>query len=285
MEKPDRRQQIRSYLSLEPISHGQIHTFQIAVPESQKHDISIERYQALADSLTNHKTNLIPLIVRQTEAYSEEEEYEVVYGADWCIVAKEIDIEKLWVWFFDMNDEQAAAAQAEMEQLENVISPDAGSTDIESLLDKKLRPFTAKIEEILLKKTVDSESNLPEEIRDVKRQIEELKSTVDELANLVKERLSAPKPPEPPKPPKLNLRKNLSQEEIDEALREVKVKLPQRKAAWNAIQYWKKTGKILTWDNLKKSTKRRSSDDVPDFTNGVYDKLKEIADIIDEDVT
>ncbi|MDF0556801.1 hypothetical protein [Kamptonema sp. UHCC 0994] len=283
MEKPDRRQQIRSYLGLEPISHGQIHTFQIAVPESQKHDISIERYQALADSLTNHKTNLIPLIVRQTEAYSEEEEYEVVYGSDWCIVAKEINIEKLWVWFFDMNDEQAAAAKAEMEQLENVMPPDTGSTDIESLLDKKLRPVTAKIDQVLLKKPVDNEGNLPEEIRDVKRQIEELKSTVNELANLVKERLSAPKPPEPPKPPKLNLR-IVTEKEIKEALSKVKATSTQIKAAWNAIQYWKKTGKSLTWENLEKSTKS-GSDKVTGFAKPSYEKLKEIADIPDEDVT
>ena len=70
-----------------------------------------------------------------------------------------------------------------------------------------------------------------------------MKSTVDELANLVKERLSAPKPP---KPPKLNLSRNLTQEEIEDALDQVKATSAQKNAAWKAIQYWKKPGKILT---------------------------------------
>lgn len=124
MTQPERRNLIRSHLGIEPISHGQVYTFQIAVPESEKKDIFPERHQILEDSLTEHKTNLVPLIVRRTQDYSDEEEYEVIYGADWCLVAKELDIEKLWVWVYDMTDEQSAAAKAEMEQL-------TGSTSFE----------------------------------------------------------------------------------------------------------------------------------------------------------
>lgn len=117
MNSAERRDRIVEYLRIKPISHGQIHTFQIAVPESEVLEIPSEKCEYLRNSLTQQGTNLIPLIVRRTEAYSEEEEYEVVYGADWCLVAKELDIEKLWVWVFDMNDEQAAAAKKEMQQL------------------------------------------------------------------------------------------------------------------------------------------------------------------------
>ncbi|MEH2263710.1 Rho termination factor N-terminal domain-containing protein [Nostoc sp.] len=117
MNSAERRDRIVEYLRIKPISHGQIHTFQIAVPESEVLEIPSEKREYLRNSLTQQGTNLIPLIVRRTEAYSEEEEYEVVYGADWCLVAKELDIEKLWVWVFDMNDEQAATAKEEMQQL------------------------------------------------------------------------------------------------------------------------------------------------------------------------
>lgn len=117
MDRSERSARIRANLGIEPIIHGQIHTFQLAVPESQKQEISPERRQVLQESLVEQKTNLFPLIVRRTEAYSEEEKYEVVYGADWCLVAKDLDIEKLWVWVFDMSDEQAAAAKIQMEQL------------------------------------------------------------------------------------------------------------------------------------------------------------------------
>ncbi len=117
MNSAERRDRIVEYLRIKSISHGQVYTFQIAVPESETVEVPFEKREYLRNSLTQQGTNLIPLIVRRTEAYSEEEEYEVVYGADWCLVAKELDIEKLWVWVFDMTDEQAAAAKEEMQQL------------------------------------------------------------------------------------------------------------------------------------------------------------------------
>ena len=118
MDLSERRDRIRSYLGIEQINHGQIYSFQIAVPpESAISDISPERYQNLADSLTSHKTNLIPVIVRPTDQYTEEEEYEVVYGADWCLVAKEIGIEKLWIWSFSLTDDQVNDIKFEMEDI------------------------------------------------------------------------------------------------------------------------------------------------------------------------
>jgi hypothetical protein len=118
MDLSERRDRIRSYLGIEQINHGQIYSFQIAVPpESAISDISPERYQNLADSLTAHKTNLIPVIVRPTDQYSEEEEYEVIYGADWCLVAKEIGIEKLWIWSFSLTDDRVNDIKLEMEEI------------------------------------------------------------------------------------------------------------------------------------------------------------------------
>ncbi|MEH2267844.1 MAG: Rho termination factor N-terminal domain-containing protein [Nostoc sp.] len=117
MNSAERRNRIVEYLRIKSISHGQVYTFQIAIPESETVEVPFEKSEYLRNSLTQQGTNLIPLIVRRTEAYSEEEEYEVVYGADWCLIAKELDIEKLWVWVFDMTDEQAAAAKEEMQQL------------------------------------------------------------------------------------------------------------------------------------------------------------------------
>jgi Rho termination factor, N-terminal domain len=117
MDETQRRDRIVSYLRIKPVNHGQIYTFQIAIPPSEDIDILFERREYLKMSLTQQGTNLIPLLVRRTEAYSEEEEYELVYGTDWCLVAKELDIEKLWVWVFDMTDEEAATAKEEMRQL------------------------------------------------------------------------------------------------------------------------------------------------------------------------
>ena len=156
MNSAERRDRIVEYLRIKPISHGQIHTFQIAVPESEVLEVPSEKREYLRNSLIEQGTNLIPLIVRRTEAYSEEEEYEVVYGADWCLVAKELDIEKLWVWVFDMTDEQAAAAKEEMQQLLGFsdftsvvlppVSEDTESTQtIVEQLDKFFRQLAATL--------------------------------------------------------------------------------------------------------------------------------------------
>lgn len=117
MDDKQRRERIVNYLKIKPLNHGQIYTFQIAIPPSENVDISFERREYLKMSLTQQGTNLIPLIVRRTEAYSEEEEYELVYGADWCQAAKELDIEKLWVWVFDMTDEEVSTTKEEMQYL------------------------------------------------------------------------------------------------------------------------------------------------------------------------
>lgn len=123
MDAAERHTRIVDYLRIKPISHGQIYTFQIAVPPSEVVEIPLDRLEHLSSSLTQQGTNLIPLIVRRTEEYSEEEEYELVYGVDWYIVAKKLDIEKLWVWVFNMTDEQAITAKQEMQQLLGFSSP------------------------------------------------------------------------------------------------------------------------------------------------------------------
>lgn len=117
MDEQQRRDRIVNYLRIKPVNHGQIYTFQIAIPPSEVTNIPFNKREYLKASLTQQETNLIPLIVRRTEAYNEEEEYELVYGADWYLVAKELDIEKLWVWVFDLTDEEAATAKEEMQQL------------------------------------------------------------------------------------------------------------------------------------------------------------------------
>jgi hypothetical protein len=117
MDEKERRDRIVNYLRIKPVNHGQIYTFQIAIPPSENIDIPWERQEHLKMTLTQQGTNLMPLIVRRTEAYSDEEEYELVYGVDWYLVAKELDIEKLWVWVFNMTDEEVVTAKEEMQQL------------------------------------------------------------------------------------------------------------------------------------------------------------------------
>ncbi|MGE5660503.1 MAG: Rho termination factor N-terminal domain-containing protein [Actinomycetota bacterium] len=189
MDRTERSNRIRANLGIEPIIHGQVYTFQVAIPSSQQQEIPLEKRQLLEETLTQHKTNLISLIVRKTDSYSEEEEYEVVYGADWCLVAKELEIEKLWVWVFDMNDEQAAAAKAEMEQLvgSTIIplsppSPSDGISDLKNLIQKLEKNLLQKIENIANQVEQLKQARITNEVEAIlKQQQESFVKIIEEL--------------------------------------------------------------------------------------------------------
>ncbi|MEH2001222.1 MAG: hypothetical protein V7L00_21145 [Nostoc sp.] len=274
MDSLERRARIRANLGIEPISHGQVYTFQIAISASEEQNISLERRQLIEETLTQHKSNLIPLIVRRTEAYSEEEEYEVVYGTDWCLVAKELEIEKLWVWVFDMNDDQAAAAKEEMQQLvgysidgENSVKEE---TDISSLIEQKLKPIYTKINQLLSNSLGNTEKSDSEgKLRGIESRLENISSALETLTVLVKEIVP---------PLKLNL-VIANEEEIKSALEEGGATKNQINAAWEAIKYWKQSGKVLTWQNLKKSSESGSEHKIKNFAKATYDKVKKITDI------
>ncbi|MEG5048397.1 Rho termination factor (modular protein) [Microcoleus sp. B4-C1] len=212
MDRSSDQNQIVEYLRIKPISHTQIYTSQIAIPEPHRGEIPRERREALRRSLIEQGSNLIPLIVRPTEAYSNEEEYEVVCGSDWCIVAKELGIEQMWAWVFEMTDEDVAVAQAEMEHL--APQQTQRTAQIETLLQqfelsfqKKVDSLTKQIEqsvkknEDLLKKHVKDlteqnfERNQIEQIKHLLEQVEKaFHEKVDKMAKKI-EQSSSNRPP------------------------------------------------------------------------------------------
>ncbi|WP_373537437.1 Rho termination factor (modular protein) [Microcoleus sp.] len=146
MDRSQDQNRIVEYLRIKPISHSQIYTSQIAIPETEGREIPRERREALRRSLIEQGSNLIPLIVRPTEAYSNEEEYEVICGSDWCIVAKELGTEQMWAWVFEMTDEEVAAARSEMEHL--APQPTQKTAQLETLLQQFEQSFQKKVESL-----------------------------------------------------------------------------------------------------------------------------------------
>ena len=205
MDRSQDQNRIVEYLRIKPISHSQIYTSQIAVPETEGTEIPRERREALRRSLIEQGSNLMALIVRPTEAYSNEEEYEVVCGSDWCIVAKELGIEQMWAWVFEMTDEEVTVAQAEMANL--APQPTQKTTQFETLFQqfelsfqKKVESLTQQIEqsvkrnEDLLKKQVKAltEQNFDrDQIEQIKRLLEQVEKKfdkkVDKLAKKIEQ--------------------------------------------------------------------------------------------------
>ncbi|QYO62330.1 Rho termination factor N-terminal domain-containing protein [Leptolyngbya sp. 7M] len=204
MDQLERQKRIVEYLKVKPISHGQVYTFQIAIPETESLEISPDRFEALSNSFKQQNTNLIPVIVRRTDAYSEEEDYEVVYGVDWCLVARELEIEKLWVWVFDMTDEEVVLAKQEIEQLlgraETPVPDIVKQVEtllkrhVENSLEKKLKHYSDSIKETI-NEIQENVNSLSQEFRVLDNSFSKLSQsvvfanmTIKQLQALAKER-------------------------------------------------------------------------------------------------
>lgn len=111
----DREAKIRRILAIKPLNHGEVYTCQIVIPD--RVDLTEERRKILEESLKQHNSNLLPLILRRTDKYGQDKDYEIVYGEDIAFVAQKLDIERLWAWVFDLDDQQAAAVKQEFLQL------------------------------------------------------------------------------------------------------------------------------------------------------------------------
>ena len=299
-----------NYVLPKQITHGLLDTSEIAVPESESQDISLERQQKLRDSFEEQSTNLVPLIVRPTKAYGEEVGYEVIYGADWCLVAKKLKIEKLWVWVFEMTDQQATLAKEEMEQLVGLTAKiPLGETEqttnlvqqLENSFQSKIDTLTKKIEqsakkneELLIQVKALRQPNY-DESEQVKSILEQLDSSfqsklkslsdrVEQVFEIVKsveetvgQQIKSPKVEvipekiEPNDNEKLNLL-TADRRKLIDAVKNQK----QAPAAWNAIQHLTAQGR-LTWKNLEKLAKVKSGQDkIKGFGAGIYKKLQQI---------
>lgn len=178
------QKQIGVHLGIRPINHGEVYTFQIAVPESDQQHLPRENYENIQKSLQQHKSNLIPLIVRRTQAYNEDQEYEVIYGVDWYLVAKEIGIERLWVWVFELTDEQAITLKQEMEFLTTKFGNYSIQDQVKDNFKREENKYLVDIQQ-------DQPENTQLVLRSFAQQIEEvLQAKLEKLEHLFNQRLT-----------------------------------------------------------------------------------------------
>jgi ParB-like chromosome segregation protein Spo0J len=300
MSQDIRRELISKNLGIKPINHGQVYTFQIALPNSRKQPLSLEQRQAIEQSLLAHQSNLISLIVRRTDAYDDEDiEYELVYGADWLQIAQELDLEKVWAWVFDMTDEQAIAAIAEMESLleapkntqPSTKVPNSIDSDIATLIDQKLQLATDSIRNSMTPILNGIRSDLDEKLKILNYRIDnfsstssalnDLKAILEKLGAIEKklEEISGKESTE-----KINLLK-VSEQVIEVALKQLGVQDKRIQAAIKAVRFWKQSDQGLTWNNLQVSVKASSNSPykIKGFAEGTFKQLQMVAYISEQD--
>jgi len=266
MDYLERTNRIVEYLKIKPISHGQVDIRQIAIPESIAKEVSPGRDEELSLSLTERGSNLVPLILRRTEAYSEIEDYEVVYGADWYLVAKKLGIKTLWAWVFNLTDEQAAATKAEMERLAGSKSETVTDENLVNLIGKKLDAIQQETHQRNQEEFEKLQNSFQEKFSQLEQKIDDLKITLTK---------------ETEKPNKINLL-TATKPEVEQALESVQAGTTAIKAAWKAIEHWRQQRK-LTWSDLGESYKNGSKHKIQNFGKATYEKLREIGEIEDSE--
>jgi hypothetical protein len=302
---PDlRRELISKNLGIKPINHGQVYTFQIALPDSRKQDFSLEQRQAIEQSLLAHQSNLISLIIRRIQSDDEDIEYELVYGADWLQIAQELGIEKVWAWVFDLTDEQAIATIAEMESLAPIsanasqhtqptpTSSNGIDADIAALIDKKLQFATDSIRNSITSLFTGIRNDLDEKLKALTYKIDHIGTDSDhtnrdstQLASIlekldtIQQQLKSPRRTveiEPIENP-INLLE-ASDQEIEAALKQVGGQDLQIKGAIAAVRYWRQSEQGLTWKNLESSAKakKNSPHKIDGFAKGTHDRLLKV---------
>lgn len=147
------RQRIIEYLRIKPINHGQVHVSQIVIPEALTESLDQAKVEIAVESLKRFGSNLYPIILRRTDLYGEDREYEAIFGEEWCEAAIRLGLEKIWVWIFDIPDDQVADIRRFMRGGENSLS--TGHSTISSA------------------STQDFHQNLLSEISKLRREIED----------------------------------------------------------------------------------------------------------------
>jgi len=302
MSQEIRRELISRNLGIIPINHGKVYTFQIAIPDAEKQEISLERSQAIESSLLQHQSNLVSLILRRTQSYGDDIEYELVYGADWLQVAQKLDIEMLWAWVFDMTDEQAVAAKPSFSQLfGSLVSMQGGgspqsadSADLEQMIDRKLQVTADSIKQVLaasldkfkeafdeklktlhysLEHRTGSFSDIPE-LSELSTQLAQLREQIESVG--MRATGSRPKVLPPFEGTPIHLL-TASDSEIADLLNQVGAQKKEIASALRALAYWKQPERTLTWENLERSAAKIKSDHkVSGFAKGTFDRLRQI---------
>ncbi|MGD1715508.1 hypothetical protein [Dapis sp. BLCC M172] len=167
----------------------------------------------------------------------------------------------------------------------NTSSPTNTQSQINNTAEEKLQNIETKIDQLLPKKLPEIEEILNEQLKVIRQKISNL-SKQEALSILVQTQTALSRQikaidRESNQLQKVNLLTVETEDEIKQAFKRVFSSISGATKAWEAIKYWRKSGKKLTWENLENSSKTGHQDKIPNFSNGTYKKLRDIGDIPD----
>jgi len=201
------RQKIIEYLKIKPIHHGQLEVHQIYVPPEQQ----LEPPPSHREIIDYFQANLHPIVVRRTQQYGEDQEYELVYGADWYQAVKLAGLQRVWVWVFDLTDDQVVEVRNLLRQSELSPPPDT----LQTMLEQRLLQGLEKQLEAHLEKLAECWEQKLEQVMATKAVIDQAKlADLEAKVQAIYEQLFPPPSP----------KKNIRQVTLDELQQHAKIK-------------------------------------------------------------
>lgn len=263
-----------------------------------------------------------PLVLRTIgwESYQVVDGHFEYYAA---VRAKEInprDGERIGAFIIEGNKAEVLEEQVEMLRKKSSISPVSEESkiiqegtinlsDLAKLLDKKLQPITAKLNQQTIESPTYSQpignKSIEEKLENIEIKIDQLvpKTNITEIEEILNNQLEVIRQKisnlskeealslltktqtalnrqletiknESNQLQKVNLLTVETKEDIQQAFARVKGTTTMINATWEAIKRWKQSGENLTWENLKQQTKKGIG-----FGKTTYEKLRKIAEI------
>ncbi|MDY7007888.1 MAG: hypothetical protein SWX82_29110 [Cyanobacteriota bacterium] len=289
------------------------------VPRSEFSESDLEQ---AAQLILKAEGTIKPLVLRTIgwESYEVIDGHFEYYAA---VRAKEInprDGERIGAFIIEGDKAEVLEEQVEMFRKKSNISPVSEEqiiqqegtinlSDIAKLLDKKLQPITAKLNQQTIESPTYSQplenKSIEEKLENIEIKIDQLvpKTNITEIEEILNNQLGIIRQKisnlskeealslltktqtalnrqletiknESNQLQKVNLLTVETKEDIQQAFARVKSTTTMINATWEAIKRWKQSGENLTWENLKQQTKKGIG-----FGKTTYEKLRKIAEI------
>ena len=168
----------------------------------------------------------------------------------------------------------------------NTLSPTDSQFKVNNIIEEKLKNIESKFDQLVPTTNItEIEEILNNQLEVIRQNISNI-SKQEALSLLAKTQTALSRQVkaidrESNQLQRINLLTVETEAEIKQAFKRVFKSTVGGAEAWNAIKYWQKSDKKLTWENLEKSTKKGNQDKIQRFSDGVYKKLKEIGYIPD----
>lgn len=135
------RQRIVEYLKIKPITSGHVHLAQLFLSnEPEATDTNIELVRHFQD-------NIYPVLIRpKPDETKDYDVYEVLYGSEWVVAAKQAGLQRVSAWTVDLDDAELQYLYRTLEKLNQPLSVQI----IQKMIQTELNPIYNELQSVKL---------------------------------------------------------------------------------------------------------------------------------------